>query len=1267
MASFDQQIRQLVKDLHSLNELGRAESRRFDAVFRKVVDDVLALVSFKDKHKIRISISTSQFPPLVINCYCKHPKKDFVVDQPSIHQLAQSDPHIQHTSRFHQLLRALSNTTAEGGRPRRVKQEYKDVVDHLSRYLEQLSALYDSSQSQLADFLSRCLTHEYALAYNLNRKVEETTDETEQLISALDGLVTRTQAMEDNDSIFDYKPSSHSNESSELLNFTSSDETLNQTYEAILHLALLKPASSFYGSVSSLARVILQILEKYHGVELMEIEEYQDREGIRQLMYEFLLGSEDYAGIVPHYFLARAESILDSNAVSDESFGAEPTNAKEDFDEAPTSFMETSIAESYSREELIELLANLNTVVALLNEYDLQFHPQFPKIFRAFLNLVYDDLNDLASAKDYEYVETISDLVRQISDYEVNVDGLDGDIIRGIIDHLHFMQGFLTSGYDDSTLLMRSATRVFFSEFEITKRVFRDWNLKTVSVVHLETILNQNSPSKNGVTTRDVFSTWYDKYMKLSQLSSQADRYSAKKLIARILKDLWIPKLIHFGDLEYQSQKFVLDRRFRSWNSKSAKWKRAQSSSEAFYTRNLLSATLNQMKQRISKLRLDNKNAATIHDKVRKKTDGIIARNTIHQWQTMLNKKFSATDEKRSSSKDWSLSEKLAALGKIESRYSLGKHFKNWQKQMTLRSRLEQSAQLSSKLRRRFFLGVWRRAFAMNKLLEKWQIKQDDNVTKAIFKHWKDSWVQNEKASEYQRKACLSAALKKWNLEHKRKSACLDSSLKLSTIKNWKLKALSGEFRNKLKRRHLRTYFNVWRTKRNNMSENEAVSTSFGNDKLRSAMFALWKSRIMLHRELNVVAKLNSGRSHFHHWRNKYLTHLAVQERAIAFKKEGRSLNEKALLQFFIKHWKEKVVSRFEDYSNGVIFSFNQSVRRKGTLKVFLKSWKRKYAETNSKQKRLEFLSNQYNRANPALATIVRHWKEKTYRLFEYEQAGLDFYRAMLHKKFMVVWYEKLIVKVNYLDELVEEVLSQKSYATTLEYLQKWNLKYVKTYKRNLQTCEMFQDKWNTAKARSLFQVWRHKAFHKDTSQQEEEAEDFAEANTSMFYSSLSPLAKKRGSFFEGHSYLHTPVKKHVANAPFTPSSRIRRTSPTRLQDTNQKMTLDKIDALINHYRKVKEPTNRKTTRVQSNILRLQDISTVRLSPPRQNARYSSLPSKPPAPKFERVLDTSPKATSSPFEPNGYQKLPSPLPSADIDASVLSTAKKLKRFKPLCC
>lgn len=1246
----DDQIHGFVKNLNDLARSGNEEPM-YALHLKKRALDVLRLVCLHDKHWVKINITTSQFPPLTVICYCREAA---VGDPQDIHQMVRENPYSESPSNFNDLLLALSTTSAPDGRPRHVKQNFKNTISLLNRYVRLVRQIYIDSKSQFAEYLGQCLIHEYTLAKNLNKQVDEITDETEQLASALDLLINKTEATE-TDSIFEYRAPSSNH--SELLNFSCNNEALNKAYEAVLHLGLLKPENQFYSSVPSLVKVMLQTIEKYHQVECMEIESFENREDQLRLFYELFLGSEDGPGLIPAYQARRAEAILDTISFPGEY---------ESPDEGIEPHLEASIiagalvAEGFLGQELEEIVSNLNTVVNVLNEYDPQFHPHFPFIFKTFIFLVYEEYNEHACAEDYQYIEEVTELVGQIREYEATEDDMNGEVIRSITDHLHFIQGFLTSSYQKSTSLMRLANKLWSSSCELKKRIFRRWNDKTITVIHLDNILQLFSPNDSTKILRTKFDLWFDRYKKLLMLSSHASSYSGKKLIARVLKDLWIPKLIHIGDLEYQSLRILLKRRFSAWHTRNIKYLEMQKSLQSFYNRNLMVTYITHFKNRHESLKQDHMKASSLGLIVRKNTDTIILRHMLQKWHKGLDAPSSLATTNLSSPKDWVLSEKLSALGGIESRYLMAKHFKVWQKRMAMQSLYTKCSEVNSKHTKLFIFNLWRNAFVLKGLQLQLEEKQDRKLAKSIFAHWREQRQRNMLAYSHHKKLVLNKCFKQWRLIHGMKNASLDLLSRVIYFNIWRLKAVSSGLRDSVKSRSLHTFFAAWRTKAIRRRENEAKSVTVARINYQKAMLALWKSRMDINEELGSFAQHTFKRAFFERWKKKYSNVKISEKAAKSFQGGKRLFNDRHLLKTYVRIWKNLVVLRFEAYSDGVISSFNQRVRLRGTLSVFMRHWQKRVAIANTKQRRLEHLFQQHNKASPALAPVLDLWIEKSRRNHEHDDVSRAFYETVLYKKILVVWYEKLMVKVQYLDELADNLINQKSYATSLDYLQKWTLKYIKTYKRNLQTCDMFKEKWDTSKARSLLQVWRHKTFHKESLEKVHD-EDYAEANTSIFFSSLSPLAKKRGSFQESHSYLHTPVKKQVTSTPFTPSSRIRRTSPTRL-DTNHKMTSDKIDALINHYKKAKD---RRGGNRHISSLKLQDMSTVRLSPPRRRNNYSTLPSIPPAPRFERILESSPKATSSPFEPGNYQKLPSPLPLADIDASVLSTAKKLKRFLPL--
>lgn len=1245
----DTQIYHLVRDLHLLQDLRNGEAQ-FQSIFKKVVEDVLRLVGLKDKHRIKITIYTSQFPALTLTCYCKPRGAN---EKPNIQQLAQHEPHSYGPSYFGHLLQALSTTSIDNGRPRYVKESYKAIVEELCRYIQLDLEIYSYSKDYLAEFLGHCLIHEYTIAKNLDQKVDQTTNETQQLASMLEELLNKRTASGD-DSIFEYDVPSASKQG--LLNFTCDDEALNKAYEAVLHLTLLKPESSVYSNVPSLVKILLLMFEKHYGIECMEIESFENREKKLQHFYEFFLGSEQLSGIVPNQYVQQAESILDSVELPAEI----PSLVKgNECDQELAAIADTLISEGFLRHELGELLSNLSTVINLLNEYDPQFHPQFPQIFKQYVLLVYEDYTNLACLADYKYVEELTNLVGQISEYEANED-MNGDLVRSIVDHLQYFQGFLTSGYQDSTILMRLANKIWSSSYEITKQIFRKWNDRTISAIHLNSKLFQNAIERDLRTLNLSFNMWYDKFMKLLMLISQAENYSGKKLLARVLKDLWIPKLIHVGDLEYQSQKFVIKKRFLAWRARADRRSRINSKLREFYNRNLAGACFNQLKVKHKHHEDNLQKALAINRKVNRKCDSIILQNVIRKWHKQLDSSNRSATRSMGNTKDFVLSDKLIALNKIETRHTSSKHFYLWHKKMRLLQTYSKCSHVNSINTKAFFFRGWRRSFSLKGLKNEWEAKQDRKFARSALEIWSQHKNHRIQASGYERKTSLGRVMKKWKLAYRKKNSRFELLLGSSYFKAWRLKVLSKHLTHSTSKKILVRSLSKWKSMNVIHSEDEARASHIAKLSLQKATLGLWKSRMDMHEELRLVAQLNFERQYFFRWKEKMGEANKYLQLAASFKGNGFLFKDRYTATFHLRIWQNRIVSRFEANANEAIDNFHERVRHKRTLSVFMKHWQNKTAKILSRKKKLNLLLHQHNTASPALAPVLSHWKEKTIRYQEHYAMSLEFHDAVLHKKVMVLWYEKLLIKSNYLEELADNFLSQKSYATSLEYLQKWNLKYVKTYKRNVQTCTMFQEKWNASKARSLLQVWRFKALHKESTDDKQE-DDYVEADTSVFFSSLSPLAKKRGSFLEGHSYLHTPVKKQVSTIPFTPSSKIRRTSPTRL-DTNMKMTSDKIDALITHYRKARFE---KSGGGKTSSLRLQDLSTIRLSPPRPKTNYSGLPSRPPAPQFERILEASPRATSSPFEPKGYQKLPSPLPLADIDASVLSTAKKLKRFRPL--
>lgn len=1216
----------------------------FELVFKNALSDILDAITLTDREKFTISISTSQFPSLSFNCYIRKRREQNGASQQEIDtalsEFLEMDD-LLYTIGAHSELDMLLELARQALAFLPIRTKF--IKERFLLFVTQLRLIYDNSRLEIEEYLVRCLTHE-ASAENSRDNAEGNRNLTAALISRRPFATSLP----------------HTIGSSRPLQFESTDPILNETYEGLLDSIRQGFHDQTPETMQRSAKLIVQKLRHHYSVEYFETDRFESKEEQVQLLYELLLGSELTRGIVPSYFLQQAESILNSTVLRNERLFPQ----EEQMEEVPMA-IENLRARLFLEDELVELVTNVKTVVNLLNEYDPQFHPQFPFIFRDYVNLVYEEFRDVADQSDFLYIEKLSNLVDQMSEYEANDEDIDGDIIREIIEDFHYNQGFLTSAYRDSTLLMRLAMRHYTTSFECMKRYFKYWNDKTISLITLESALQNRLTQKNLVLMQQNFTRWYDRYMKTQKLSKQAGIYSSKKLIAKVLKDYWIVKLINHGELESQTRKSILNRCFKKWHAKYVFISENELRLQSIYNRGILSATFQQLKSKTAQIQLNYALAKGICQNLDERTAIIVKRDFLHRWHQALDNQIQHSSPL--SEKDFVLSKKLAKLNAVANRHLTSKVFGLWRKRMELQQIYLRSVKNNRQNLKKVLLKEWKTKFELQKRYLSAISEQDYNLKHSAFKFWLAHKAQSEKARQFLRANTLKAHFKAWVLARKKRQASFDRLTKLEYFKNWKLNAVSLEFRMRLKKEHLELSLEAWISKWHQINANKEKAAAALTLNLKSDILKQWISRVQMNEEFALVANLHIARRFYTTWRDRMLIKQEMETQSQNFQK-GFALNDRISLKTLLKVWRAKLVARFEDYSNDAIISFDQTVRQRGTLLVFLQYWKARTVDQMLKQEELNMRLQEYNVINPALEHHLKLWKSKLLRNDELEAMSENFNTAVLHKKFLVVWYEKLVLKVNYLDELAEELLNQKSYSTSVEYLRKWNLKYVKTYKRNLQTCEMFQEKWNLAKARCLLQVWRHKAFHEDKTHEEPDA--YGDANTSIFYSSLSPLAKKRGSFFEGHSYLHTPIKKQVG-APFTPSSRIRRTSPSRLHDANQRMNSDKIDALINHYKKAHNSKESRTKRQnQTSPLRLQDVRTIRLSPPRRNNNgldSYGLPSKPPAPQFESILtrESSPRATSSPFEPNNYQRLPSPLPLAEIDPSILSTAKRLRRFRPL--
>lgn len=885
-----------------------------------------------------------------------------------------------------------------------------------------------------------------------------------------------------------------------------------------------------------------------------------------------------------------------------------------------------------------DLASNLDAVVSILNEYDLDFDPLFPHRFRHFLFLVHHDLPSCTCAADYDYITRVASIVNEIIDFDTSP-AKDSSLVRAIVHDLHLMQFHLLR---QLTLLMRLALREVESLHQVVKSAFSVWNSRLLDAAQLQVLCDEDFlPRRHRVIFKRCFSVWYNKSTRFRLLQAQAADYSDKRLAAKYLNSYWIQKLLAIARAEAQSDAFRLRPALRVWKSRYLSIQALNQQLCDYIESKTLATAFSALRIRQKALNYLDSLALDFYSQSLTKSETALVKHTMAMWTHKFALQSGSTSDL--------LSEKLSELGLLGLAFIARKYFLLWHRRCTL---FEIAGQFEKKSHTRIKqknFSLWKFRLQSRNLSGSLVVQRDLRLLSKALKSWKLALDDRRKASVFAEKSRLILAFKLWKLnlqlvttEVPRQRRLLELSLT-----KWNLAKKAQLFRQKteenLKVQAFQAWVKVYQTQGEKITRSSKV---YDRNLLRQTLSG-WESLLALNRELAVVANLNLQRKFLHILASKSAMHQQRGALADQLLKNGKTFDERLISAFYLRNWKDKYVKRYEDISRKAANDFESKVRNKNTLRVFFGYWNRKLRQLSKRMQILEQRLHSSSSFNEMGRIYLLHWCEKVVFQREAMEKSASFYTTLLHKKYLLAWYEKYVTKVDYLLDISDELRNQKDYICLLDNLRKWNLNLIKHVKRNNQTCTMFREKWEKANMKSLFQLWLHKTRQRELMLVDGEDEEYVEANTT-FGSNLSPLSRKypqtgSTSMFDTTSYLNTPVKKQVQGL-FTPQNR-KGPSPTRLQETNQRMKIDKMDALINHYKLAKKLSN-----VDGRLSK-----AVRLSPPRLNYIPSHIPIKPPAPRFEtHSSSSSPEATSSPG-----------LSVGEPETSLLNTAKKLKKIKPL--
>lgn len=940
-----------------------------------------------------------------------------------------------------------------------------------------------------------------------------------------------------------------------------------------------------------------------------------------------------------------------------------------------------TVTKELSTRDQGELINGLRLVIPQLQNY-YEFDPMFPDLMKHFIRLLYNSTSGIFidEIENFQYVGNILGLLNTVIDYEN--DELDENYnIQETINDLYKLHLILSPTYSGvttsgRTLLMRLAIAEFTNSHKISMKYFTKWNNKTLVVNQLEYLLVNNwSDQLKRLKVEEYLKIWYKKY-KINQTLMMATKSDYnRRLLSKTFTDKWIKKTIDNSNLVVRASQFELLRTWKIWKRRCEHLDHLTKGSISYYESTVLQKYFDKLIVVYSKRKQMNDLGEEFRISSSRTLNAKVKRFVWDTWYKRMNKSFTENDEllKISLLRDKvselhivplkakldgvtpvNLVQKLRKLEGLEKYFLYSRYFSLWRRFSQYHQKFHQvKVTNDSFLLKYFLINKWKRHYELKRIADSEVNKVNEVLLMNAFKNWRDITQLHSKSTEFSERRISKKWFTLWRLnsklsQHMRKLVNTSDNSSNYNMKNcykkWHLLAVLKQFQAEREFSELQAYSDKWQVRALKNNKLEKMAIEYESKRIINAKFIAWMEKF-LEKEVDLRKRADDF------VQRKYLTKMAKRFLKIRQNQQRSkkylstlsfTLSEKTALLNCLRIWQNSYGEQFEKNNQKKVEIFIKSVSNSGLLYKFLEKWAVKYNANQIKRDELEQLSEKFLLKSLLVHSTWNKWKLNTTRKLEQQIEADLFEQKLLLKKHLVRWYDKFIYILESLVERSDDYLNQKDIQKAKELLNIWSMRYIKDIQLQQSRCEMFITRWQISKGKATLDVWMHKARSKRAVAQEDD-EEIADMDT-LLTSNQSPLSRKVNT--SQLSYLNTPIKKResVGRIPLTPNAS--RVSPTKLQETSERIKSERVDKLIKHYQKAKG----------ARVAQL-NSSFIKLSPDRKESTYANIvPPRPP--NFRRGSSRLPEMSSddeseSVFNPNADEK------------STIETAKLLRKITPI--
>ncbi|KAL7663099.1 Sfi1 spindle body domain-containing protein [[Candida] zeylanoides] len=999
----------------------------------------------------------------------------------------------------------------------------------------------------------------------------------------------------------------------------SNDPTFNQIYHLFLHL-------SSRGS-PGYARVMVGMFKRHVGAEFLELDDFATKDLKVHYFYEQFLGG----GLFPEEYRAVTERVAaevdvfpEMRRASERDGGGRPPPPKREGDSPPpgaASRLESPPGAASRLEPppppppapvasptfSADLVSTLKHILPQLDNL-YAFSPAFPPTVRVYLRLLDDPLKE---PRDDAYVDRLLHLLNTVIDFEN--DDADASVdVHETVRELYLLHLALTGSADstDSTVLMRLAACEHRRDAAVLARLLGRWSRKTLAVSQLDYVYAHQWPLE---VRRRVLRVWYARYQRHANSLAAAADSDNRRAVAQAWQR-WRHRQAVVQAAAATARQLDLERWWAVWRRERSRACSQSARADDHRAQALVRHAWARWRHAARARSALAEAADELRATQRARSALAATRSAWRVWRGRLEQPPAAVAPLAAAvaaspapapapAPIPTLLRKLVHLRHLERAFTLAKHFRAWRRQLELSQNLTTARARTEGTLVRFFAAKWRAQLQLHALGRAAVARTNAVIVRNAFANWRQLMELHARANAQRNRHLEAATLKAWRLKAAERAAAPTPA---AAFKRWRLALI---YKTSQRRRHTdveRQAMAAWRAR---LAAVRALAERVPEHRLYR-VFVLWIEHTVRRADDAAAADRHVQRKSWRQWRWRHAAVARLGEEAPPLT---------SALRAAWSRWRSRFEAAREQALRHRVAHFRQGADR-ALLRRALETWAQSYNHRQHAYHELESRSDAFARASLAPRALGR-WRQRLAATRGAAQQASALQSQFLLKKHLVQWFERLEA-THELEDEAERIAGQRQIHRARQLLNAWYMRYHKHVKRHRDSCDEFVARWSRAKQRAILEVWRYKARNKGRP-----------ADTSVA-SVGSPLSSR------SQGYWHTPLKRRSA-APHTPNSPT--TSPTKLQETTERIKSERMGRLIRHYQRAKAPA---ATPVGSAVPASLSSTFIRLSP---SKAYTMAP--PRAPNFAADDD----------EPSIFQVSP----TADEERSRIETAKQLRKITPI--